>query len=214
MNIIFDLDGTVVDSKLRLYRLFQALAPESGLSFEEYWALKKNGTSNRTILSAYLGYDEAQNQAFDTKWMSLIETPFFLSLDRNFGGIHNALRMLRIQADLHVCTSRQLRELAIEQLAHLGLLPHLTQVMVTEQKHAKRELILKHIPNLSHTDWMVGDTGNDIQVGRSLNLKTCGVLTGFLSKEALTGYEPDLIVDSVPAFSALLTSNAILTQGG
>ena len=36
MNIFFDLDGTLLDSKERLYYLFQHLVPECKFSFEEY----------------------------------------------------------------------------------------------------------------------------------------------------------------------------------
>ena len=50
MNLIFDLDGTLIDSRNRLYQLFQRLVPESTLSFEEYWKLKRNKISNKDIL--------------------------------------------------------------------------------------------------------------------------------------------------------------------
>jgi len=47
---------------------------------------------------------------------------------------------------------------------------------------------------------MLGDTGEDITVGKSLNLKTCGLLSGFLNAQDLLVYEPDLILDSVVEF--------------
>ena len=42
MKIFFDLDGTLIDSKLRMYNLFQELVPQSNLTFVEYWEYKKN----------------------------------------------------------------------------------------------------------------------------------------------------------------------------
>ena len=201
MNIVFDLDGTLIDSKLRLYRLFQSLAAPSSLSYEEYWALKKNKTSNATILSGRLGYSEEQIADFVVRWMSLIESPSFLALDSNFEGIHAALGALQRDADLHVCTARQLREPVVEQLVSLNLLQFFKQVLVTEHKCTKESLILANITNLSSNDWLVGDTGKDIQVGKSLNIKTCAVLSGFLNKEVLRGYGPNLILDSVIKFA-------------
>ena len=41
MKIFFDLDGTLINSKMRLYSLFQELVSASNLSFDEYWNLKK-----------------------------------------------------------------------------------------------------------------------------------------------------------------------------
>ena len=47
MNIFFDLDGTLIDSKLRLYSLFQKLVPESILTYDEYWKYKMNKISHQ-----------------------------------------------------------------------------------------------------------------------------------------------------------------------
>lgn len=200
MNIVFDLDGTLIDSRLRLYRLFQHLAPDSPLSYEQYWAFKQRTISNETILSSELGHDQDQITRFVVEWMTLIESPPYLALDGNFSGVHTTLAGLQQQADLHVCTARQLRQPVLDQLASLDLLHFFKQVLVTEQKHSKESLIMAHVASLSTQDWLVGDTGKDIQVGKLLNMKTCAVLSGFLSRENLQSYDPDLILDSVVNF--------------
>ncbi len=201
MNIVFDLDGTLIDSKLRLYRLFKDLAPDSSLSYEQYWVLKRNRTSNETILSSELGYGQDQIARFVVQWMALIESPEYLGLDSNFVGIHATLEVLQKQADLYVCTARQFRYPVLEQLANLDLSKYFKQVLVTEQTHSKESLIATHVAGLSANDWLLGDTGKDIQVGKFLKMKTCAVLTGFLSKDSLQFYEPDLILASVKVFS-------------
>lgn len=200
MNIVFDLDGTLIDSRLRLYRLFQHLAPDSSLSYEQYWAFKQKKTSNETILSSELGHDQGKIARFVAEWMTLIESPPYLALDGNFAGIHTALAGLQEQAYLHVCTARQLRQPVLDQLASLNLLQFFKQVLVTEQKHSKESLIAAHVADLSSQDWLVGDTGKDIQVGKLLNMKTCAVLSGFLGQEALDSYCPDLILNTVTDF--------------
>ena len=201
MNIVFDLDGTLIDSRLRLYRLFQYLVPDSSLSFEQYWALKQRKISNETILLSILVVDQVQVTHFVTPWMTLIESPFYLALDENFVGIHAALTRFQQRADLHVCTARQLRQPVLDQLASLDILHFFNQILVTEQKHSKGSLIAAHVAGRSLQDWMVGDTGKDIQVGKLLNRKTCAVLSGFLSRESLEGYNSDFILDSVVNFS-------------
>ena len=89
----------------------------------------------------------------------------------------------------------------LDQLASLDILHFFNQILVTEQKHSKESLIAAHVADRSLQDWMVGDTGKDIQVGKLLNMKTCAVLSGFLSRESLEGYNSDFILDSVVNFS-------------
>ena len=133
--------------------------------------------------------------------MTLIESPSYLALDGNFPGIHDTLRSLQKHADLHVCTARQRRQPVLDQLARLDLFHFFKQVLVTEKKHKKESLIAAHVAGRSMQDWLVGDTGNDIQVGKFLNMKTCGVLSGFLNEDALKAYCPDLLVNSIDDFS-------------
>ncbi len=199
MNIIFDLDGTLIDSRCRLYRLFQKLVPESNLSHDSYWSLKRRKISNETILIREFGYDEAAIVRFVADWMGLIESTEYLVLDTNIPGIHESLGRLRIDANLHVCTARQQRKAVVDQLDRLGLGRFFSNVMVTEQIRGKEEMI-GALPDLSSTDWIIGDTGKDIQVGQALGIKTCAVLTGFLSEESLMPYSPDLILPSVADF--------------
>jgi phosphoglycolate phosphatase len=197
MNVVFDLDGTLIDSKLRLYCLFQKLAENSNLTYEDYWNLKKKKISNEFILETYLDYKKNDIEKFNYEWMNLIESPYYLSLDKCFEGVHETLEILARYAILHICTDRQLRDSVFEQLSSLKLLPFFNQVLVTEQKAGKEVLINRHVDGCSTKDWIIGDTGKDIQVGKSLNWKTCAVLSGFLEKSVLKKYQPNLIINSV-----------------
>ncbi len=200
MNIVFDLDGTLINSKLRLYRLFQHLAPSSTLTYDQYWAFKKNKISNEEILEIELGYDNAMIGEFVANWMSLIESKPYLELDRSFDGVYETLEKLQELGDLYVCTARQLRQPVLEQLSDLNFLQFFKRVLVTEQKVKKESLIANYVVGLSCQDWFVGDTGGDIQVGKFLNMRTCAVLSGFLSAESLKRYNPELIIESVADF--------------
>ena len=200
MNIVFDLDGTLIDSRQRLYRLFQQLAPAPALSFERYWDFKRSKVSNELILARELGFAPDAIALFVREWMALIESPAFLELDGNFDGMHATLARLRETATLHVCTARQLRAPALGQLERLGLLEYFDSVLVTCQSDSKEALIAAQLPQRSAQDWLIGDTGKDIQVGKALGMRTCAVLSGFLSRASLEPYAPDLILDSAAAF--------------
>lgn len=200
MNLIFDLDGTLIQSKPRLYHLFQHLVPNSSLSYETYWELKQGKQTHEMILEKQMGYSRDQIATFVAKWMDLIESPEFLKLDENFEGMCEVLADLSCKATLHVCTARQLRAPVLNQLDRLGLSSYFTTVLVTELKSSKETLIKASIPNLSSTDWIIGDTGKDIQAGQALGLRTCAVLTGFQKRETLQTYNPDIILSSVREF--------------
>jgi len=199
MNVIFDLDGTLIDSRLRLYRLFQKLVPDSKLTFEAYWEFKRNKISNEIILAKEFGFDVGRIDRFIIDWMDKIETPEFLALDQNFPFMHETLQRLQRQATLYVCTARQVRHSAVDQLNRLSLLNYFTDIMVTEQRKSKMDLI-RYISNLGPQDWIIGDTGLDIKVGRDLGMKTCAVLSGFLNEKKLRDYAPDLILPNAADF--------------
>ena len=137
MNIVLYLDGTLIDSKPRLYALFQRLTQTSDLSYSEYWALKQNKVPNQAILARHCGFDEFQIQQFMEEWMALIEAPEFIELDSNFPLIHNTLSLLNDHAELYVCTARQHRHIAMEQLERLKFLPYFCEVLVMEQRATK-----------------------------------------------------------------------------
>ncbi len=201
VNIIFDLDGTLIDSKPRLYKLFQDLVPESSLSYDDYWNLKKNKISNQDILKKYFTYQDDMVCKFMKNWMELIETPEYLKLDKNFDGIHAFIESKLLDLNLYVCSDRQFIEPVTLQLKDLGLLKFFKKTLVTEQKTTKQDLILTEVGDLSPSDWIIGDTGKDIQIGQELKIKTCAVLSGFLNYEALLPYNSNKIINSVLDFN-------------
>lgn len=197
MNIFFDLDGTLIDSKLRLYKLFQKLVVNSNLTYEQYWYLKQNKISNRNILEKDFNYTVEQLAEFDSKWMKLIESSFYLDFDKPISDVEKTLAFLSEHADLYLCTARQYKAPALEQMANFGLSQYFTDMLVTEKIYTKNELITKNVKNISSDDWMVGDTGYDVKEGKLLGINTCAVTNGFLSEEVLKTYNPDMLVKSV-----------------
>jgi phosphoglycolate phosphatase len=76
MKIIFDLDGTLICSKKRLYRLFIDLTEAVNFEFKSYWNLKHQGKRNEDILRDQLGFSELEIENFLKNWMIKIETDY------------------------------------------------------------------------------------------------------------------------------------------
>ena len=72
MKIFLDLDGTLIDSKLRLYGLFQELVPESILTYEEYWNYKKDKINHKKILKKYFKFNDCDIKLFQTTFKNSI----------------------------------------------------------------------------------------------------------------------------------------------
>jgi phosphoglycolate phosphatase len=196
MNIFFDLDGTLLDSKPRLYNLFQKLVPESDLTFDAYWALKKNKVSHKELLITNFGYSDESLKFFQYQWMEKIEKQEWLDYDKPFEGVIEFLTELKAYHNIYLVTARQFREVALTQLQNLGFSGVFNEVFVTSQKLEKHDLV-KDAVKTSYLDWFVGDTGKDVQTGKILGMKTVAVLSGFLSEQKLKDYNPDLIVENV-----------------
>ena len=199
MKIIIDLDGTLIDSRERLYRLFQYLVPVSSLSFDEYWNYKRNKIDHQKILLEKFYYTPEDFAVFKKEWMNKIEIDEWLQFDKPFEGVTDYLAEMHHHHQLFLATARQSEELALRQIQQFKWAKLFTKIFITGGKLEKYDLINQSLI-VTQQDWIIGDTGKDIQVGKQLGIKTAAVLSGFLNKEKLLEYEPDLIINTILDF--------------
>lgn len=198
MNIFFDLDGTLLDSQKRVYLLFQHLIPASTFSFEEYWDLKRNKINHQKILAAHFNYSDNAIKLFEQNWMDLIEADEWLFLDRPLEGVTDLLKKLAVSNHLYIVTARQFKAKVFKQMDNFGWENVFKDVLVTEQKKEKFDLIKENSEIvLTKKDIFIGDTGKDIETGKKLGIRTIAVLNGFLNEQRLKEYGPDKIIESV-----------------
>ncbi|WP_419655304.1 putative HAD-superfamily hydrolase [Desulfosarcina variabilis str. Montpellier] len=199
INIFFDLDGTLVDCKYRLYNLFQELVPQSNFSFNDYCKIKSNKIDQKKLLQKYFNYSNDEVVSFKKNWLNNIEDESRLKQDKLLFSFK--LSKFSNRHDLFVVTNRQYKDRAIKQLENLGIAKYFKKILVTEQKMSKLDLIKANVI-YSSRDIIVGDTGEDLITGKELNIKTVAVLTGILKKEILMEYNPDLLVKDIKEFYA------------
>lgn len=204
MKIVFDLDGTLICSKVRLYELFCALVGNRELSFDTYWNLKFDFNSNQDILKNHYDYSNELIDIFTEKWMSKIEDNDYLAMDNPIEGLSDFLLKMSEKNELYICTARQSKSQVQRQLAEFRILNYFESVFITEQKYSKLEILRNSKLTFTNEDWFVGDTGHDINTGKALGLQTCAVLSGFMSENALRAYSPDLIIQNVASLGVYL----------
>jgi len=200
LNIFIDLDGTLINSKVRLYNLFQDLVPNSSFTFYDYWRLKEQGINHSHILINYFDFNKKELDDFQSKWMQLIETDEYTKFDAPFNGVSkHLLELKKMGFLLYIVTSRQYEEKAISQIKNFGWSNIFNKIIVTQQKYKKEDLI-SSLLNSEKNNYLIGDTGLDIKVGKKLKMKTVAVLTGFLNEKVLKTYNPDYIYNSILDF--------------
>jgi phosphoglycolate phosphatase len=200
MNIFFDLDGTLLDSRERLYKLFCDLTKQSILDLNQYWNLKRAMHDHRKILNEYCNYSFDDVLLFEAEWMKLIEAEEYLRFDLPFPFTVNVLKRLKSEKiDLHMVTSRQSRPGVMRQLERLGLYSFFTNILVTESVMTKSQLIIDSNVYLTDKDIFVGDTGLDIKTAKVIGIRSLAVLSGFRNKSVLAKYNPEYIENDIRA---------------
>ena len=196
VNIFFDLDGTIVNSQYRLYNLFIELCPECKMSYNDYWKIKRGKITQKDLLKKYFNYSVVQCEIFHKIWMKRIEEEERLREDFLVTGIYKVLENLSEKYSLYVVTNRQSEERTHKELEALNIKHLFLDVMVTEQKKTKSQLIKERV-DYSKQDFIIGDTGEDIKTAHDLGINSVAVTWGIMDEEILKQYKPDIIMREV-----------------
>lgn len=206
MKIFFDLDGTLIDARNRVWHLFIDLTFPDAISFDCYWELKRAGRDHAWILGEVLGRSKEFIKAFGENWMDRIENDHYLSLDTLFDKTVQVLSTLRECHQLYLVTARQSRARALAQLKWLGINDCFASILVTQQVAGKPQIIRSAGLDVDPEDAVIiGDTGVDISAARELGMASIAVLSGFRNCESLQKYFPDHIVDGIADVPAVVT---------
>lgn len=195
MKIFFDLDGTLLDSKLRFYTLFQDLVPKSNLTFDEYWAIKSFRIDHESILRRTFKYSESTVAVFKEDWDSLVETDKYLNLDTIILGTVEVLANFKVSNQLYILTARRCYENTIKQLERLQIIKYFDKVITTGGEGTKIESIKNFVQDEKFV--MVGDTELDILTGKHYNAVTVAVASGVTDRKILNYFKPDYVLGSV-----------------
>lgn len=200
MIFIFDLDGTLIDSSERMYKLFCELVPECKLSKNEYWDYKRDKVNHKALLERL--YPQYSFESFNAAWMSKIEDEDYLCLDCSYQDTEEVLKKLKDRGrSLFLLTARQSKQGLMNELSRLGLINFFEKILTTEGLCSKEDVLLEYSnenPSILDKDnYFVSDMGKDITLAKKYGYSTIGISHGFMSRKRLTEYCPDILIDEL-----------------
>jgi phosphoglycolate phosphatase len=212
--ILFDLDGTLVDSSIDLAEAINhTLGAFSLPPLQQKEIIGFVGDGARRLIEKTLaraGKPEHLEPALihfkkDYRNHCLVHTAAY-------PGIPELLAALQTQgARIGVVTNKPV-EFARLILGELGLLEHVRALVGGDETERLKPfpdpvlLCLKRLQAIPEHGLMVGDHSNDVLAGRASGLSTCGVLWGFDRGVAARAASPDHLCQIVEDLSKLLVS--------
>jgi len=200
--LIFDLDGTLIDSKLDLGLAVNAALVEMGrreLPYETIYGFVGNGAP--LLIQRSLG-----NGASEAECKRTLE--YFIryyrehALDNTvpYPGVREGLRLLG-RMPMAVLTNKpeRISKLILEGLGLASYFRHVYGGNTFERKKPDPigvETILRDFGLGPRDVMIVGDSEIDVQTARNAGTWACGVTYGLWS-ERLAEYPPDLLIDSL-----------------
>ena len=209
--IVFDLDGTLVDSRIDLAnsvnhtRTFLGLAPAANDLIYTYV-----GDGAFTLLQRALGpgFSEAEIRRAVELFLEHYNQ-HLLDNTLLYPGVVEALEQLD-GALLAVLTNKPVGP-SISILKGLGVLEKFRFVFGGDSFEQKKPNPMGIFQILSETGippqrtLMVGDSRNDIMTGRNAGIPTCGVTYG-LAPDQLVDPKPDFLIDDIKQLPGLIIS--------
>lgn len=209
MLCIFDLDGTLIDSRLDLATAVNATRSEMGMSpLDHPLIFSYVGNGAPVLIRKAMGPDAPEADV-----QRALE--FFLAFYRDNAVVHTVLypgvresleRLHASGASLSVLTNKPVR-ISESIMKTLGLAPILTRIYGGNSFEQKKphpigiDTLRAESGAEPNDTWMVGDSIVDMQTARNAGVNACGVTYGF-QPETLAACPPDLLVDRMEDFAA------------
>jgi phosphoglycolate phosphatase len=207
--VIFDLDGTLIDSRLDLVHATNKTRAQFGrgpLPNEQVYSFVGNGAP--VLVRRAMGpgaSDEEVSQAHE----------FFIDYYRQhaldytvvYPQVGDALqRMHRAGVTLAVLTNKPVK-ISHRIMAGLGLSALFFRIYggnIFDHKKPHRigiDTLREECGTAAADTWMVGDSYVDVQTARNAGVASCGVSWGF-QPETFREFPPDVLVDKLDDFAA------------
>jgi phosphoglycolate phosphatase len=204
--LIFDLDGTLIDSRLDLAQAVNATRRHMGkepLSNERVYSYVGNGAPvliRRAMGEAATEAELQEALEFFLEYYGAHDMDF----TRLYPGVQESLDRLKAAGKrMAVLTNKPVR-MSRHIVEGLGVAGHFFQVYGGNSFEFKKpnpigaEALMKEAGADRASTLMVGDSSVDVQTARNAGIPCCGVTYGF-QPETLADPAPELVVDRMDA---------------
>lgn len=205
-HIIFDLDGTLIDSRGELIdtykKVFAQLPPTQPADPENI----DYGAALPVILAGIYGSDEAVLKRAKELFVAIYDSSTFEQTSL-YPGVFEALGELHRQGFiLHIATNKRMNPvLKILQIKGIfNLFSCIKTSDMSGEKLLSKKTMVEAVCNEFgiRKGWMVGDSIVDLQAGEALGLSTVAALYGYEKKEELLKKNPKFAINQ---FNEILT---------
>ena len=201
MLIIFDLDGTLIDSARDLEIATNQTRAHFGLPALEAKVVQSYvGNGAAMLVRRAMGADASEELVEEAV---LYFVKFYrthaLANTQLYPGVENVVAALAANGHtLAVLTNKPVK-ISTDIVAGLGLGTHFKRIYGGDSFAQKKPdpigitALMEETANRKQDTWMVGDSGVDVQTARNAAVRVCGVGWGF-QPESLKTHPPDVMV--------------------
>ena len=206
MLLIFDLDGTVIDSRSEIEHTFERAFMNLGMELDKKKLMKAVGYPLEEVVYNLVG-------KYDDRVIKEIRKLYFGMDKRMIKLFPGIMQVLQVSNHTKSVLTSKRRKTAMRDMQYLGILD-LFDVVVgaddVEKKKPDGEGVRKIAEKLKFFDfnriYMIGDTEVDILTARNAGVKSIAVTWGFRTEEELKKYKPDYIAREPEDIKRILQS--------
>jgi len=213
--LLFDLDGTLIDSKADLAGSINLMLADLGRpALDESIVGGFVGDGVRVLVRRCLTATHPQHEPPDeelhAKGVALMHSHYANEMFRTtklYPGVEETLSALA-DTPKAVVTSKEVRFTRII-LDHFNIARHFAAIVGGDTTPARKpdpRPVLEALRLLNARPdeaVMIGDSENDIEAGRRAETRTCGVTFGFRTADQLRLTDPDFLIDDFKQLVAL-----------
>ena len=196
--VLFDWDGTLVNTAEASYRCYEKLFGSYGIAFDRD-AFRRTYSPNWHLTYSALGLAEERWAEADKRWLSHYCEEEIVLIE----GARDALLRVRaagLRAGLvtsgdRVRVSRELADLGMAELFEVLVCAEDT---VHRKPHPEPLLLALQRMRLAPAEAVyVGDSPEDVQMAQTAGVRTVGIPGGFPNREALAAARPDVLEETL-----------------